>query len=145
MIKKDNAKFDELSEDISEFFMKRYNLLSIPLTINFVFQFVSKQKLLIKLSKIPDQYVFSFKKHILVQINEDYYYSFDEKTNKILFDNALDKVEWNLDKGTFKIGAPNFKTNAGFIEKLGYKNVQDALELERLFEDQKVDKENDKK
>ena len=142
---KENLK--ELDNDIIEFFNSRLSLKNIPIELNFLFLANDKQKKqLIKLTKIPDTYSVAFKKDILVQINPIYFDAFDEKgndINKILFDNAIDKIEVNLEKGTFKITNPNFKANISFIEKYSYEKVQQALETEQLYEEQLKEKNNE--
>ena len=143
---KDNLK--ELEADISDFFNERLNIKNIPIDLKFLFISDIKQKQLITLVKIPDVYSVSLKKDILVRINPTYFDAFDEKgddINKILFDNAIDKIETNLEKGTFKITNPNFKANIDFIEQYSYKKVQRALETEQLFEQQLKEKETEKK
>ena len=132
--------FNKLESDIVEFFEERWQKFNIPIDIRFEFQSNSKQKnQLIKLTKIPDQYSVILNKDILVQVNEEYFDAFDEDAKKILFDQEIDKIQINLEKGTFKIGKTNFNTSQGIIEKYSYEQVQRALEIERLYEDQKND------
>lgn len=134
--------FKELEKDIVDFFVERLNTFNIALDLKFEFQSNCKQKQLIKLTKIPDHYSVIMNKDILVQVNEEYFDAFsteDEDINKILFDQCIDLIETDLDKGTFKIGKANFSTTEGIIEKYTYDKVQRAIEVERLYEDQKKD------
>ncbi|NPV12786.1 MAG: hypothetical protein HPY57_13445 [Ignavibacteria bacterium] len=136
--------FKELEKDIVEFFIERLNTFNIPIDLKFYFQSNCKQKQLIKLTKIPDQYSVIMNKDILVQVNEEYFDAFsteDEDINKILFDQCIDLIEYDLDKGTFKIGKANFYATEGIIEKYTYDKVQRAVEVERLYEDQKKNQE----
>lgn len=136
--------FKELEKDIVEFFVERLNTFNIALDLKFEFQSSCKQKQLIKLTKIPDHYSVIMDKDILVQVNEEYFDAFsteDEDINKILFDQCIDLIETDLDKGTFKIGKANFSATEGIIEKYTYDKVQRAVEVERLYEDQKKDQE----
>jgi len=136
--------FKELEKDIVEFFVERLNGFNIPIDLKFYYQSNCKQKQLVKLTKIPDQYSVILNKDILVQVNEEYFDAFsteDEDINKILFDQCIDLIEYDLDKGTFKIGKANFSATEGIIEKYTYDKVQRAIEVERLYEDQKKDQE----
>lgn len=132
--------FKELEKDIVEFFMKRLSNFNIAIDLKFQFQANNKQKQLIKLTKIPDQYAAILNKDILVQVNEEYFDAFnskDEDINKILFDKSIDLIETNLDKGTFKIGKANISTTDSIIKKYSYDKVKRAIETERLFEEQR--------
>jgi len=113
--------------------------------LKFLFQSNNKQKQLIKLSKIPEQYVFELQKDILVEINSIYYDSFnnDEKLIEILFDQEIDKISYNLEKGTLKLTKPTFASNNGIIDKYSFEEVKRAIETEKLFEDQQKDKQKD--
>ncbi len=139
------TNFKELSQDIVDFYNERYDNFTNPININFYFQENNKQKQLIKLTKIPDQYSAILKKDILVQVNSDYFDAFstdDDNINKILFDKAIDMISYNTEKGTFKIQVkPNFSANEGIIDKYTYESVKMALETERLYEEQKKDSE----
>ncbi|MCK9416889.1 hypothetical protein M0Q97_09555, partial [Candidatus Dojkabacteria bacterium] len=86
------TNFKELSQDIVDFYNERYDNFTNPININFYFQENNKQKQLIKLTKIPDQYSAIIKKDILIQVNSDYFDAFstdDDNINKILFDKAI--------------------------------------------------------
>lgn len=136
--------FKELEQDIVDFFTERFNSFNIPIDLKFYFQSNCKQKQLIKMTKIPDQYSVILSKDILIQVNEGYFDAFsteDEDINKILFDQCIDLIEYDLDKGTFKLGKANFSATEGIIEKYTYDKVQRAVEVERLYEDQKKEQE----
>lgn len=132
--------FNKLESDIIDFFEDRLKNFNIPIDISFEYLSNSKQKSqLIKLTKIPDQYSVLLNKDILVQVNEEYFDAFDEDAKKILFDQEIDKIQFNLEKGTFKLGKSNINTSQGIVEKYSYEQVQRALEIERLYEEQKKD------
>ena len=137
------AKFTDLQDDIVDFFKERLENFSIPMSFTFYYQENSKQKQLIKLTKIPEQYSVILNKDILVQVNAEYFDSFStegDDINTILFDQAIDMIDYNLDKGTFKIKSKtNFMASVGIIDKYTYDKVQRALEVERLYDDQKGD------
>ena len=134
--------YTELEDYIVEFFNERLSNFNIAISLNFYFQSNKKLKQLIKLTKIPDQYSVILGKDILVQVNEDYFDSFnseDESINQILFDQWIDLISTNLDKGTFKIGKTTFQSSEGIIDKYSYEKVQRAIEIERLIKEQKND------
>lgn len=132
---------DILEEDIVEFFQKRVNEFAIPLEIKFLYQANNKQKQLIKLSVIPEQYSFELQKDLLVEVNTVYFDSFnnDENLLEILFDQEIDKISYNLDKGTLKLSKPTFSSNNGIIDKYSFELVKQAQETEKLFEEQQKD------
>ncbi len=91
----ENEKYQELDEEIIDVFKKTVSALNMPIDMRFVFQAVSTQKELIKISKVPEQYTQLVKGDILVQINPLYYDSFDEQTNKILLEEKIDYISFN--------------------------------------------------
>ena len=142
---KEQKPRDILEDDIIDVFKKRVDEFAIPIELKFLYQSNNKQKQLIKLSKIPEQYVFELQKDILVEINSIYYDSFnnDEKLIEILFDQEIDKISYNLEKGTLKLTKPTFASNNGIIDKYSFEEVKRAIETEKLFEDQQKDKQKD--
>jgi hypothetical protein len=138
--------YTDLEEDIIEFFNERYNNnFTFPVNLKFYFQKNVKLKQLIKLTKIPDQYSVIIGKDILVQVNPDYFDSFssdEDEINAILFDQCIDLIKVNPLDGSFKIGKTNFHATTGIIEKFTYDKVQKAIEMERLYEEQKNDQDS---
>ncbi|MCK9447007.1 hypothetical protein M0Q50_09175 [bacterium] len=132
---------DVLQQDIVDFFKNRVDEFAIPLEIKFLFQANNKQKQLIKLSVIPEQYKFELEKDLLVEVNTIYFDSFnnDENLLEILFDQEIDKISYNLDKGTLKLSKPTFSSNNGIIDKYSFELVKQAQETEKLFEEQQKD------
>lgn len=141
-----SEKYKEASDDVVEFFESRMDLFVFSFDISFICLCDNKQKQLVKLTKIPEQYSILLKKQLLVTINEEYFDAFsteDEEVLKILIDKEIDKIETNSDKGTFKINNNvSFNANIGFIEKYSYEKVKRSIEIEKLFEEQKNDKNN---
>lgn len=133
----------EISPDIEEFFQKRLENFCIPVEFKFQLQINLNQKQLIKISKIPDNYSILLKKDLMISINSEYFDSFnsrDAKTNEILFDQCIDLINYDMNDGTVKIGKENFTATIGIIEKYTYANVQEAKEMEKLFQEQLKDK-----
>ena len=138
------AIYKELEQDIVNFFNSILTDKNFPVNLKFYFQSVSTQKQLIKLTKIPDQYATAMNKDILVQISNDFFDNLEDDDNlikRILIDQEIDNIEFNLDKGSFKIGKPSFNSNLGIIQKYTFDNVKRALEVEKLYLSQKDDKD----
>ena len=129
--------FKKLEEDVIEFFNKIKMQLSFPIALKIVFQSASKQKHLIKITKVPDHYAAAFDVDLLVQINPTYFDNFDEDINNILIEQELAGIEFNLDKGTFKLVKPDFATTFGMVSKYKISDIQRAIETEKLFGQQK--------
>jgi len=137
--------FTELEQDIVDFFNERLETFSIPIDLNIYFQSNKKQKQLIKLSTIPDHYSVIIGKDLLVSINCDYFDKFnsdDTEINTILFDQAIDTITYNMDKGTFKIVQPKLKASKSIVEKYTFERVERAYEVESLYNSQKSDDES---
>ena len=116
--------------------------MGIPLDMKLYFQANKKQKVLIKMTKIQDHYSVILDKDILISVNPDYFDNFrtdDESINVILFDQCIDLIKYDLEKGSIKIGKTNFAASECIIKKYTYDNVQRAVEVERLFGEQKAD------
>jgi len=139
-------KIEELEEDIITFFTERVKELTLPIELKFLYQAVTSQKVLLKLTKIPEQYKFATGCDILVQVNPEYFDAFDandSKINEILFDQEVDNISFNMEKGTLKLSKPTFKSNKGIIDKYSYEEVSRAVEAEKLFVEQQLDKEKE--
>ena len=65
------SKFYEVSEDTQKEFFNVFNKKSFPISVGFQFIGSEKQKQLIKISKLADQYTFLLNKELLVSVNED--------------------------------------------------------------------------
>lgn len=128
------------SDDIVQYFKNIEQEFTFALNLDYSFISNNKQKKLIKISKIPDTYSLLTNSDLLVLINEDYFYSFDEMSKRILFEQEIDRIEINFEKGQIKIGKPSVNTSFGIIKKFKIENVENALKLEKEFENQKNDK-----
>lgn len=135
-------QYENLSEDIIEYFRKIEKAFAMPMDIKFVFVSNNKQKRLIKISKISDTYSYLLNADILVVFNEDYFDNFDDQSKLILIEQEIDKIEFDLEKGTLKIKEPEINTSSGIIEKFSLKLVENANRLQKEFEKQKKDKKD---
>lgn len=140
-----NEKYQELDQEIIDFFKETESEFSMPLDIRFVFQAVSKQNELIKISKVPEQFINVVKADLLVQVNPLYYDSFDEQTNKILFEEKIDYITCNMNTGAIKISKPKIQIGTGLASKHGFENVVSAKESEKALKAQLDDKNKEGK
>lgn len=132
--------YESLSDEIIAHFKKIETGFAMPMDIKFVYVANSKQKKLVKITKITDTYSYLLDADILVVFNEDYFNNFDEQTKQILIEQEIDKIEFDLDKGTVSIKEPEINTSCGIIEKFSLKLVENANKLQKEYEKQKKDK-----
>ncbi len=126
-----------LEEDVIEFFKKVLGTKNIATEIKFYFLEHSKQKRLIKICKIPDQYALGMDANVLVVINSSYYDNIKEDLIKnILFEQEIDRIEYDYQKNKIKIGKSNLITSKGVVEKYNIKEVERAIEIEEMLEKQ---------
>ena len=134
---------DELSEDTINDFFDVFNKKTFPVKIEFEFIGVKKQKQLIKISKIADDYAFVLKKDLKITINEDLMDAFDEESRTILIEQEIDKINMNLESGKIKLVGTDFNTFSSIVVKYGVEKVSRANQVETLFAEQKEDQDND--
>ena len=138
------SKFYELSEDTISVF----NEIVRKKCLNDVaFQFMGNdsQKMVVKISKLADQYEYLLNKHILVSINEVLMSQFDDESISILFEQEIDKISFDLEKGKVKLVKPDISTFSSLIKKWGIEKISRANQLAEISSDLKVstDFEND--
>ncbi len=130
-------QYYELDKEIIDYFNKIEREFGFALSIKYIFQANCKQKSLVKLTKLADNYAILLNANILVTVNDIYFNKFDDDIKTILFEQELDKIQVNLDKGTMKLVQPNLKTSVGIIKRHTYANVERANETERLLAESK--------
>ncbi len=132
-------KFYEVSEDSIARFFEIFNKKSFPISIKFQFIGNEKQKELIKVSKIADQYAFVLKKEILVSINDDLMSVFDDESIQILIEQEIDKININIETGKIKLIKTDLNTFSSLVNKYGVEKVARANKVEELYHEQKKD------
>ena len=125
------SKYYELSEDTQNLFMgivKKKSLNEIS------FQFIGNdsQKMLIKISKLSDQYEFLLKNHILVSINEPLMIKFDAESIDILFEQEINKIHFDMEKNKIKLIKTDINTFSTMIKKWGIEKISRANQLAEL-------------
>lgn len=132
-------QFYELHEEIIKFFKEIENEFAFAMSFRYTFQTNNKLKKLIEIKKLPDNIAVLLNSEVLVTINDDYYSKLDEEIIKILFEQEIDKIHINLEKGTIKIVQPNLKTTTGLVKKFSYEKVERAYETQRLLVENKTE------
>jgi hypothetical protein len=133
----------ELDESTEELFMEVFEKKSFPINLKILFQGNSKQKQLIKVSKIPDQYAFSLSKELLISINEDLLNVFDDESITILIEQEIDKININMESGKIKLVSTDLNTFSSIVNKWGVQKVARANKVEELYHEQKADAKGD--
>lgn len=134
-------QFYELDEDIIELFREIEKEFCFPLNIKFVFQSNNKLKHVIEIKKLADNIAVLLNAELIVTVNEDYYNKMDDEIRRILFEQEMNKIEMNFEKGTIKLSQPAFKSSIGIIKKFSYEKVERANEAERLLVESKKSEE----
>lgn len=132
-------RFYELSEDTINDFYNIFNKKSFPISLKFQFIGDSKQKNLIKIAKIADDYSFVLQKELKITINEDLLNAYDEESSTILFEQEIDKININLDSGKVKLVKTDLNTFSSLVNKYGVDKVAKANKVEELYQEQQKD------
>ena len=132
-------RFYELSEDTIDDFYQIFNKKSFPVSIKFQFIGDSKQKGLVKISKIADDFAFVLQKELKVIINEDLLNAYDEESSTILFEQEIDKININIDSGKIKLVKTDLNTFSSLVNKYGVEKVARANKVEELYQEQQRD------
>ena len=131
--------FHELADYIQEFFEEMQKKLNLPVDLSYAYQAYDKQKTLITIKKIPDNYSVLINADLLVTFNEDFFDNFDDESKKILIDQELAKIEFNTEKGTLKMTQPDLVTSSSIIHKYSLEKVERANQVRDLYKEQKLD------
>lgn len=132
-------KFYEVEDGTKEIFLEVFNKKAFPVNVSFQYLGSSKQKQLIKIAKLPDQYAFLLQKDILVTINEDLLSKFDDELITILIEQEIDKISINSQSGAIKMVRPDLSTFSSIIIRYGVEKVARANEVEELYHQQTKD------
>lgn len=132
-------RFYDLSQDTIDDFYNIFNQKSFPISLNYQFIGDSKQKTLIKITKVADDYSFILQKELKVSINEDLLTAYDQESITILFEQEIDKININLDSGKVKLLKTDLNTFSSLVNKYGVEKVARANKVEELYQDQQSD------
>jgi hypothetical protein len=138
------SKFYEVSEDTVNLFSE---IVRKKVLNDVAFQFIGNdsQKVVAKISKLSDQYEYLLNKHILVSINEILMAQFDDESISILFEQEIDKIQFDVEKGKVKLVKPDISTFSSLIKKWGIEKISRANQLAEISSELKIstDFEND--
>ena len=143
MTKQTSDKFYELSDETIKSFNRIFNAKAFPIKLSVSFIGNSKQKTMIKLSKVSPENEFLYDKQIFVRINEELFDQFDDISRSILFEQEIDKVHVDSNTGKVKLGKLTLVTSPELITKYGLKEVARANQLEDLTVQQVADGRNE--
>jgi hypothetical protein len=132
-------RFSELSEDTINDFFNTFNKKSFPIPVKFEFIGDSKQKNLIKIAKIADDYAFILQKELKVSINESLLNAYDDESIQILFEQEIDKININMENGKIKLIKTDLNTFSSLVNKYGVEKVARANKVEELYQEQQND------
>lgn len=138
-------KFYDLGEDTINLINEIIDNMALPFTLKIKYMGNAKMKNLIKLQKFSDAVAHITDIDLVIFINEDYLISLEDDNAKILIHQELDRLEFDINKGTFKLGKFPLQTTEGVLIKYGIEAVARANKLSDLYTDQLSDKENDNK
>lgn len=139
MAKETTDAFYDLDETTEELFMDVFNKKSFPVNVKFQFIGSSKQKQLIKVGKIADDFAFVLRKELKVTINEDLLNVFDEESITILIEQEIDKININMESGKIKLVGTDLNTFSSIVNKYGVEKVARANKVEELYSEQQKD------
>jgi len=126
-------QYYELDKDYIDFFKQIEQEFIFAIDFKYIFQANCKQKKLITIKKIADNYAVLLNAEILITVNDVMFEKLDNEIRTILFEQELDKIIPNLEKGSFSISQPTLKTSMGIIKKHTYEQVERANETERML------------
>lgn len=137
------SKYYDLHEDTLATIQTIIDKMALPFNLKIKFMGHAKMKTLIKLQKINDIFSHITGIDLIVFINEDYFIRFEETNAEILIYQELDRLEFDMNKGTFKIAQYPLQTTIGVLKKYGIDAVAEANQLIELYSQQKqeADKE----
>jgi len=137
------SKHYESDPEIVEQFMEIFNSKSFPTNVKFQFIGSTKQKELIKIKKIADDYAFLLnEKELMVTINEDVYHAMDSEGDDIttiLFETAIESISIKIDTGKITLKKPPIQTYASIVNKYGVDKIGRANQVTDLLDEQKSD------
>ena len=143
MAKEAKETYYEVDSSTEELFLEVFNKKSLPVNVKLLFQGNSKQKQLIKVSKISDQYAFALGKELLISFNEDLLNVFDDESVTILIEQEIDKININMESGKIKLVGTDLNTFSSIVNKYGVEKVGRANQVEELYHKQKADAKGD--
>lgn len=139
----EESKFYDLCQDTLDTINDLIDNMALPFNLRIKYMGNSKQKTLIKLQKLSDIMVHLTSVDLIVFINEEYFDTLENDNSTILIHQELDRLEFDLNKGTFKIAKYPLQTTTGVLKKYGIDAVAEANQLSELYSQQKKDSDEE--
>lgn len=139
MSTEENNKYYDLSDDTIDVIKNIMDNMALPFNLRVKMLGTTKLKNVVKLQKIADVFTHMTGYDLIIYINEDYLIRLEEKNAEILIYQELDRLQFDIEKGTFKLGRFLLQTNPGVLKKYGIDAVTDANQLTDLLTKQKAD------
>lgn len=133
------SKFYDLTEDTISQVQVILDKMALPFTIKIKYLGNSKMKKLIQLKKASDEFVYINSIDLFVYINEDYLMKLEDVNAEILLTQELDRLQFDIASGKFKIAKFGVQTTTGVLKKYGIEAVAEANEISELFTQQTKD------
>lgn len=137
------TEFYELSQDTLDTVKQLLEKMALPFSLKIMYLGTTKQKSLIKLKTASKEFQYKNGIDLIMYINEDYLIKLEPQNGEILIYQELDRLEFSIEKGTFKIGKFKLQTNPAVLNKYGIQEVADANELTFQFTKQKNDSDSE--
>lgn len=132
-------KYYDLDQDTIDFVNEVMEKIAFPFNVRVKMIGTTKLKGLVKLQKVADIFAHITGYDMIVYINEDYLMRLEDSNSEILLYQELDRLQFDLEKGTFKLTKFQLQTNPGVLKKYGIDAVANANQLTDLLTQQKAD------
>lgn len=133
------TKFHDLGEDTLDAIKSIIDQLALPFNLKIKYLGDPKQKRLIKLQKTNKVTEHLTAIDLVIFVNEDYFIKLESKNAEILLYQEIDRLQFDINKGTFKIAKFPLQTTTGVLKKFGIDAVAEANELSDLYTKQQKD------
>lgn len=133
------SKFHDLGEDTLDAIKSVVTQLALPFNLKIKYLGDPKMKKLIKMQKSNSVTEHLTAIDLIVFVNEDYFIKLEAKNAEILIFQELDRLQFDINKGTFKIAKFPLQTTTGVLKKYGIDAVAEANELSELYTKQTKD------
>ena len=136
-------KFYDLDQDTLDIINGIIDNMALPFSLRIKYIGNGKLKTVIKLQKLSDYMVHMTGYDLIIFVNEDYLSALEDNSSTILMHQELDRLEFDINKGTFKIAKYPLQTTEGVLQKYGIEAVAQANQLSELYTQQKKDSDEE--
>lgn len=120
----------DLNEDTIEFINECLSGIYIPVKLKIEYLGATNlKKYPIKLVKPNDMFNHLLGKELVILVNEEMLEKLDDASQKIVVEQELNKIEYNLEKGKLSLSNSNYSTDVGILNKYEKADVVRAMTL----------------